>query len=56
MKKYTLNGMTLKDLLIDVICLQIKPSNKDKFKRDLRKLTEKSLLDLDNGIITILKK
>lgn len=45
MKKYT-----LKDLLIDGICRETKPLNKDKFKKDLRKLTEKSLLCLDHGI------
>ena len=37
---------TLKDLLIDEISKEIKPLNKDKFKKDLRKLTENSLLNL----------
>jgi hypothetical protein len=39
---------TLKNFLIDEICKEIKPFNKDKFKKDLRKLTEKSLLDLNS--------
>ena len=46
MKRYT-----LKDLLIDEICREIKPlnKNKDKFKKDLRKLTLNSLLDLSHN-------